>query len=567
MTQRPLFPTMTSIDINDNTLLKRVTGCFYTHDLIARHLAEAISRIIHSWSNGVIKVVEPFCGDGRLVIKLLEAASKHDRLNRLSWNIELWDIDANSVKAAERNISQAATALGIKTHIKGVTGNTFLLAPEYFGEFNVCITNPPWEVLKPDRRELVNLNEEETIKYIKLLKEQDRAVSNLYLLSKPLRKFSGWGTNLARSGVELSLRLLSPDGVCGIVSPASLLADQMSERLRHWIFREHKINDIAYYAAEARLFDKVDQPSITLVATATLPDEEVPTLSIYNRSLEKTSIVIPLNDWKGLDENGYILPLQFGLSLIHMQNKWKHFPRMRDLEKGNSSGLWAGRELDETGRQRFLADTGEHLFIKGRMISRFGIAEAPTEYVAKNGPKIPASAKFHRIAWRDVARPNQKRRVHATIIPPGWVSGNSLNVAYFRDNDLNRLKALLAIINSLVFEAQVRTYLATGHISLGAVRQVRVPPLSDPKVINRLSMLVERCLVNDPSSLIAIEVEVAQLYGMTKEDFSLLLSSFEKIDNNESSLLLSCKEWENVGKGKQLDYAASHTESLLTSTE
>lgn len=567
MAQLAFFKKDTQLNVSDKTLLRRVTGRFYTHDLIASHLVEAVLCSSFFSQLESISLVEPFCGDGRLVCKFLDAASKNPRLQRLLWRIEIWDSDGDAVAAARESIRRTANAVGIEAQVKSVVGDTFQIAPERFGEFAICITNPPWEVLKPDRRELVNLDKNEAAQYIEILREQDRALSELYPLSKPLRKFSGWGTNLARCGVELSLRLLAPSGVCGVVSSASLLADQMSERLRHWIFREHKINDIAYYAAEARLFDKVDQPSITLVATAARPDEKVPTLCIYNRKLERSSPVIPLSDWKSLKDNGYILPLQFGLSLIHMQSKLRHFPRMVELEKGNGSGLWAGRELDETGHQRFLGDAGEYLFIKGRMINRFGIAETPTQYVKNNGPKIPSSAEFHRIAWRDVARPNQKRRVHATLIPPGWVSGNSLSVAYYRDNDLQRLKALLGIFNSLVFEAQVRAYLATGHISLGAVRQVRVPPLSDLKITKRLSRLVDNCMAGDASSLVAIEVEVAQLYGLTKEDFILLLSSFEKIDPNETSILLSCKEWASAGKGKQLDYGASHTESLLTGAE
>lgn len=563
MAQLALFKKETQMGLSDKALLRRVTGRYYTPAFIALHLVNAVACSLTVSENETVSLIEPFCGDGRLVCYLLEASTKLTRLRRLTWKIDIWDSDGDAVAMAKRNIERKIRALEIRGYVREAIGDSFQMAPERFGEFSICITNPPWEVLKPDRRELMNLSKDETVRHIAQLRAQDRTLSDLYPLSRPIRKFSGWGTNLARSGVELSLRLLSRGGVCGVVSPSSLLADQMSERLRHWIFKEYKINDIAYYAAEARLFDNVDQPSITLVAAASQPDEKVPTLTVYNRSLGKTSLAIATNEWKGLNENGYILPLQFGLSLIHMQSRWRRFPRFLDLEKKHGTGLWAGRELDETDREGFLTDVGEFLFIKGRMINRFAITEAPTQFVVKDGPKIPSSAKYHRVAWRDVARPNQKRRVHATIIPPGWVSGNSLNVAYFRDNDLHRLKALLAIVNSFVFEAQVRAYLATGHISLGAVRRVRVPPLSDPIVIKTLSTLVDRCLADEASALLAVEVKVARLYGLTKEDFRLLLSSFEKIDNSEASLLLSCEEWES----SELDYDASHTESLLASVE
>ena len=353
--------------------------------------------------------------------------------------------------------------------------------------------------------------------------------------------------NLARCGVELALRLTAPNGLCGFVSPASLLADQMSERLRHWVFREHQVHDIAYYAAEARLFEKVDQPSITLVASGGRRDDELPSLSVYDRNLERRSLKLSPADWRGIEENGYILPLQFGLSLVQLQKRWKHLPRVADLEKESAGALWAGRELDETGHQGFLGKTGNYLFVKGRMIQRFKVEEAPSQYVKIDGPKVPRSADYHRLVWRDVARPNQKRRMHATIIPPDWVTGNSLNVAYFRDENIARLKALLGVFNSLVFEAQIRAYLATGHVSLGSVRQVRIPDLYDSTVVKRLFRLVDRCLAGDSTALVTLEVRVARLYGLTRDDLGLLLSSFEKIGKDEVSLLLTCKEWETLG--------------------
>lgn len=527
-------------------LLTRVTGRFYTHDFIAKHLVDAVLR---AWNprTETVRVIEPFCGDGRLVTALLEKSALAKA--RRAWEITIWDCDQGALDIAKKKIARVAKEHHITARVIAIAGDSFTRAPEHSGQFDLCITNPPWEVLKPDRRELTDLSPDQAERYIDLLKKHDTALRSLYPLSAPLKRFSGWGTNLARCGVEACLRLLSPDGVAGIVSPASLLADQMFRNIRKWVLSQHCVHDLAFYAAEARLFENVDQPSITIVASRAPQNGIAPVLSVYEKDLSKTSLKMSPEEWCQLNEGSFIVPLQFGLSVVKIQAKWRHLPKFNDLEsRREPDGLWAGRELDETGHEKFLAESGDYLFMKGRMVKRFGIAEQPTRFVSRSGPSIPVSADHHRLVWRDVARPNQKRRMHGTIIPPGFVTGNSLNVAYFRDGNLPRLKALLAVMNSLVFEAQVRSRLATAHISLGSVREVHVPHLTDERIVKTLAELVDRSIAGDAQASTRLEVEVAQLYGLDREDMAELLSSFAKIEGNEVSELLSIPEWGRVEK-------------------
>ncbi len=352
------------------------------------------------------------------------------------------------------------------------------------------------------------------------------------------------GNNLSRCGVEAALRLLSTGGIAGVVSPASLLADQMFGNLRKWILSEHCVHDLAFYAAEARLFEQVDQPSITVVASRKDRGSASPVLSSYGKDLIKHSISLTKSEWGALGSGSHIVPLQFGLGVLKMQAIWNDHPKFGDLEGHEANSLWAGRELDETGHESFLGKSGDYLFLKGRMVKRFGLVEQPSRFVKRDGPRVPKSADEYRLAWRDVARPNQKRRMHATIISPGVVTGNSLSVAYFRDGNLIRLKALLAVMSSFVFEAQVRSRLATGHISLGTVREVHIPLLTDDRLLRRLAELADKCAAGDLTSSQRLEVTVAQLYGLKREDLASLLQSFAKIEPEETDALLSMPEWE-----------------------
>ena len=525
-------------------LLSRAMGRFYTHELIGKRLVHILLKTYQFNGYTKIKLVDPFCGDGRLICWLLEEINYYKIPNDCIWYIELWDCDEVALNKAKQNVTNLAKGINLEIIVETVLGDTFKYAQEHFGKFDIVVTNPPWEVIKPDRRELKKLSEESVAKYIAHLKHHDQLLTKLYPFSQPLRKFAGWGTNLARCGTEIALRLTASQGICGLVSPASLIADQVSSRLRHWIFREHSICDIAYYPAEAKLFDQVDQPSITLVASPGGGNECFSTtLNTFDKKGKKQTQTPFSINWHSLESTSFALPLQLGVNQMQLLFKLKHLPQFVDLEGENPNNLWAGRELDETRHQSFLGNTGEYLFTKGRMIKRFGLAETPSKFVKRDGPRIPQSANYYRIAWRDVSRPNQKRRIHATLIPPKWVTGNSLHVAYFRDHDLERLKALLAIMNSLVFEFQVRAYLATAHISLGGVRKVNIPSLDNCDLIIKLSKLTDESLDGNESSHIDLEIEVAKLYGLSQNEFELLLSSFKKIEKKEADLLLSSQVW------------------------
>jgi Alw26I/Eco31I/Esp3I family type II restriction m6 adenine DNA methyltransferase len=525
------------------SLTSRATGRFYTHEVIGRHVIDAILAVFKIDTCQELRVVDPFCGDGRLVCWLLRQASETVGPRNTTWHVTLWDCSDTAVRQARQRVEAVAREVGLNVIVEARLGDSFTLASNRLGEFNIVITNPPWELLKPDRRELSSLDEDEAKAYVARLRSYDEWLAEHYPLSQPRRRFSGWGTNLSRCGSEVALRLTAPGGVCGLVSPASFLADQITVNLRRWLLREYTILDLGYFPAEARFFEGVDQPAVTLVAQSCKPSHFAPTLSVYGRSRRLQSHIVLRLDWEDLQASGYALPVHFGADKMTQLARLRHFPKVAELEGSGPQGLWAGRELDETNHHSFLAPEGDFLFVKGRMIGRYQLVEVPTLYVRRDALQVPRSACHYRVAWRDVSRPNQKRRVHATLIPPGWVSGNSLSVAFFRDDDVRRLKALLAILNSIPFEFQLRSRLATAHLSLGAVRRCSVPDLEDTAFLATLSGLVDRRLAGDGTAEVEAEVRVAEAYGLSRDDLALLLSSFDKMEEYEVASLTSHEAW------------------------
>ena len=241
---------LSSIQNNDapKSLHDKATGRFYTPETIGRPLAREVTKHITK-GDAPLVVIDPFCGDGRLVAWLLEEAVRAG-IRPPRWTVRLWDIDHDAVDAARQRIEATAREVSVTVEIEAMPGDSFARGAGAEGDADALITNSPWERLKPDRREHDELLPGAFAQYVTELREYDRQLAAWYPLSTPVKKFSGWGTNLARVGTELSLRLVREGGVAGVVSPPSLLGDQDSLPLRRHLLCDFRLETIDYFPAE-----------------------------------------------------------------------------------------------------------------------------------------------------------------------------------------------------------------------------------------------------------------------------------------------------------------------------
>ena len=518
-------------------LLARVTGRFYTPADIGEPLIE---ELVHDAlaafpANAPIRVIDPFCGDGRLISWLIYAANKERTDDRIRLDVHLWDCDRLAVSTAAKNVKAALVDCGMQGTVTKLDGDTFIQAANYHSAFDLVVTNPPWDRLKPDARETSALSRNTAEAHRRWLKSHSKLLASLYPWSVPSRRYAGWGINLARCGVELALTLVRPHGWCALVSPASLFADQVSAPLRQWIFRRFAVRRIAYFSAEARLFDNVDQPAATFTVQA-VPPHGAAAVRVYDRSLNFRDFRIDPS--LAAVNTGYTLPIHGPMECLDLLERSSRLPKFSSLELDPAARLWAGRELDETRHKYLLRSRGARPFVKGRMVGRFELLEKPDRFVAE-APDIslPGSVSHARLVWRDVSRPTQMRRMYAALIPPRWVTGNSLNVAYFPIECKKLLKVLLAVINSLAFELHIRALSATAHVSLGTVRQAAVPDIHERSFVKRMEPLVQRRLQGEHATEPELEALVARAYGFNQADFDLLLSGFPKLTSDYRALL------------------------------
>ena len=232
----------TQSDFEDEKLL----GKFYTDYDIAGSMMRLLSkRYVCDTFSSELHIIDPFCGDGRLIISLLTELRDSGKLLSNHLFISIWDIDANAVDKAKSDIAQFCESAGLKYELDARQADAFV---EYYavrGKYDICVTNPPWSLLKPQKLFSKSNGEEAMVGYRNAIEQYDSYMKEVFTISQPSSRFGKWGTNLARCGTEVALRLIKSSGFCGIVSPASLLNDQVSSKLRSWIFENYKVINVS----------------------------------------------------------------------------------------------------------------------------------------------------------------------------------------------------------------------------------------------------------------------------------------------------------------------------------
>jgi Alw26I/Eco31I/Esp3I family type II restriction m6 adenine DNA methyltransferase len=517
-------------------LEKRLTGRFYTPDLIAQRIAnQAISACPEPES-----VCDPFCGDGRLIVNWLHAASRGHLLRRLR-RIVLWDYDVEAIARARESVRADLCRLGLSSKVSLIaeSGDSFERVPALSASVDAILTNPPWELLKPDVRDGlgdVSIYKGHLRKYASMLAESFPGAT-----SAKGKAMTGYGVNLARAGAIASAMLAKSGGVVSIVLPSSIFADQASGPFRRELFSRLRVTQLDLYPAEARLFEGVDQPFITATAIAGSPSCNIE-LTRHGKGLEvieRRGLVL------GPDRSMPIALNVSGEQEAIVNTLASSNPPLRQLESDMEYGLWLGRELDETRLSESLAKPGLGVpFLKGRHVFPFEVVRDNAIHIDPTKRQIPSTVREARLAWRDVSRPNQRRRMHVALVPDGNVTGNSLGIAYFRYAPPESVRILMAIMNSLSFEIQVRTNLATAHVSQGILRKCSVPLqcFRDGSVKDHVLRLVDSG-PKTAEQMIKIEVAIAHAYGIARDQFETMLHAFPKLSYADRAALLRRDLW------------------------
>ncbi len=514
---------------------EKILGKFYTDIDIATSMMQVLSQhYVYDDFSSELRIIDPFCGDGRLIVSLLSELRKTKRLLSKRLIISIWDIDVDAVNTAKCEIAQFCESAGLKYELDAHQTDAFVEYYSVRGKYDICVTNPPWSLLKPQKLFSKSNSEETIAEYRNAIEQYDSYMKEAFVISQPSSKFGKWGTNLARCGIEVALRLIKSSGLCGVVSPASLLNDQVSNRLRSWIFENHKVINVSYYPAELKLYGCADISSITIVVTGGETDQSL-SVRTYNGKNIYRGKKIEKAVFEYIKRSNFCIPLKTGIEAIPIM---MHLGQMPSTDEFcNATGLSFTRELDETRVKEKLLPAGRIEFAKGYMVDRYSFT---SDQLFLNEKLVipPLSSFMSKIVWRDVSRDSQVRRIKATLLPPGFICGNSLGVVYGDESTLLSLKMLLAIMNSMIFEYQARSMLVSNHVSAGIVKQIRVPrPSIDMNIIKLVDRQLEGQDVED-----AIELAVAQLYNLSADEYEIIVDSFKLNQEKRANIVRQYRE-------------------------
>ncbi len=508
----------------------KILGKYYTEVSIAEHMISDLLMQYKLPDNMTkLRVIDPYCGDGRLIKILLLQVAKLDEYKNKAYEVVIWDIDEVALKKAEHSLRELVGQLGINVSIRAEKFDAYVMYATEENSFHICVTNPPWGLLKPQKIFNERCTSQEIEEYKKSIALYDDYMKSEFSLSQPTKKFGKWGTNLGRAGVEVALKLVSGEGICGIVSPVSLFNDQVSVPLRKWMFEVHDIYSICYYPAELKLFGTADVSSITSVI-AKHKEDKLPYIKIYRNATDYESKQLTKEELDYLRRNQYSLPLESGFAAIELCKHLDELPTVHDFCKEHH--FMFVRELDETRVSEKLCTDGKITFAKGYMVDRYQFNEDGL-YLNEEKYCPPYTVKGWKLVWRDVSRNSQKRRIKATILTPRCIAGNSLGAICNMNEEENIfLFSLLAVMNSLVFEFQARGQLVSNHVSAGVIKQLRIPLQMDDERLHELVCNHMRTKELEWK----IEIHVAKLYGISREQFMNIINIFDFSEDELSEL-------------------------------
>ncbi len=385
------------------------------------------------------------------------------------------------------------------------------------GGFDIIITNPPWEIFKPDTKEFfakysdvvtkkkMNLKDFEK-EQAKLMQDfevaeawlefqsQYRHVNTFFRSAPQFRnqtsvidgKKSGADLNLYKLFTEQCYNLLRESGQCGIVIPSGIHSDLGAKQLREMLFNNVTITGLFGFENRKMIFEGVDSRFKFVVLTFEKGGRTVEFPVAFMRH-----DVIELETFP--NDNSIIYSVQLAYKLSPDSLSLVEFSTGIDIEIAQKILRFnlLGEALSDTWNIKFYREfhmtddaylfheeykPGRLILYEGKVIHQFThIFGKPRYWVdEKEGRKALLGRKkdvgqkldyqTYRLGFRDIASNTNERTLISTIIPPAF-HGNKLPAVMVFDDGKSLIDNPTQLFACAIFNSFTVDYLIRQRVT------------------------------------------------------------------------------------------------------
>ena len=446
-----------------------------------------------------------------------------------------WDSEKNS---EGRTVKRDLTVEDIERLHPFHWGYEFDRVMNERGGFDIIITNPPWEILKPQAKEFFNLHsnlisknkmriedfEEEKAKLLQdpevreaWLDYQSQfphqsayfrsAPQYAYQVSTVQGKKQGTDINLYKLFLEQCYNLLRKGGECGIVIPSGIYTDLGAKQLRELLFTRTLVTGLFCFENNKGIFEGVHRSFKFVVLTfekggqterfpGAFMRHEVKELARFPRM---GALPVSLELVRRLSPDSLSI-MEFKSEMdVTIARKMIRFPLLGE-RKEDTWNVVLSREFDMTNDSKlFRKDAGSDRLplYEGKMIHQFSNEWSEPRYwidekegrrailarQADTGQKL--EYQYYRLGYRAIGRTTDQRALIATMFPSQTFAGNSLIISR-RFSQANgseiindsQLLFVTSIMNSFIADYFIGQKISA-NLNMFYIYQLPVPRLTE----------------------------------------------------------------------------------------
>ena len=396
--------------------------------------------------------------------------------------------------------------------------------------FDLCLGNPPWNILKPVEKEFFAQYDPRLTKYgvdkkearqiiIKLLKQEDIRdrwneynhsirLAGTYFRSEEyryqsdqiqgvnsIRTVSG-DLNLYKLFLERIYCLTKPAGYCGVIIPSGFHTDAGTKGLRRLLFEKNEVREIYSFENRRGIFPSIHKSfkfDLLIFRKTGMTRYFSAAFMLHDPSIlkkiYKTAISIDWEVIKRLSPSSWsVLEFKTQKDIDIVGKMYKH-PSLR-TEINGSWKVHFTREFDiSLDSNLFNTDRQGLIIFEGKMIEQYTHQFKEPRYWIK---RVNVLSKFgsqyedyseYRLGFRAVAASTNRRTMITSIIPQMVCCGNSVIVTKIFDPENKRrlieesdLLYLCGVFNSFVFDYLLRLKVTT-NLNMFFIYDMPVPRL------------------------------------------------------------------------------------------